>query len=113
MKQTDGAGLFYTSVKEEKNLDLLYKYIVHKLYDFQFTLPALVVEKDAVFMWVILQVHYKWLQDTTSHLIVDSHNHTSVEVDNTVVKTLTSYPQVNGAGCVNSYRHYIIHFVII
>lgn len=49
-KETDGAGLIYTSVKEEKNLDLLYKYIVHKIYDFQFTTPALVVEKDAVFM---------------------------------------------------------------
>ena len=46
----DGAGLIYTSVKEEKNMDLLYKYVVHKLYDFQFTTPALVVEKDAVFM---------------------------------------------------------------
>ncbi|XP_058486277.1 cytoplasmic dynein 1 light intermediate chain 2 isoform X1 [Solea solea] len=45
-----GAGLLYTSVKEEKNLDLLYKYIVHKIYDFQFTTPALVVEKDAVFI---------------------------------------------------------------
>lgn len=45
-----GAGLIYTSVKEEKNLDLLYKYIVHKLYDFQFTTSALVVEKDAVFI---------------------------------------------------------------
>ncbi|XP_012706250.2 cytoplasmic dynein 1 light intermediate chain 2 isoform X2 [Fundulus heteroclitus] len=45
-----GAGLIYTSVKEEKNLDLLYKYIVHKLYDFQFASPALVVEKDAVFI---------------------------------------------------------------
>ncbi|XP_054627347.1 cytoplasmic dynein 1 light intermediate chain 2 isoform X1 [Dunckerocampus dactyliophorus] len=45
-----GAGLIYTSVKEEKNLDLLYKYIVHKLYDFQFSSPALVVEKDAVFI---------------------------------------------------------------
>uniref|UniRef100_A0A672G6X3 Dynein light intermediate chain n=1 Tax=Salarias fasciatus TaxID=181472 RepID=A0A672G6X3_SALFA len=45
-----GAGLIYTSVKEEKNLDLLYKYIVHKLYDFQFITPALVVEKDAVFI---------------------------------------------------------------
>lgn len=47
---TDGAGLIYTSAKEEKNLDLLYKYTVHKLYDFHFTNPALVVEKDAVFM---------------------------------------------------------------
>nr|XP_061796295.1 cytoplasmic dynein 1 light intermediate chain 2-like isoform X2 [Nerophis lumbriciformis] len=45
-----GAGLIYTSAKEEKNLDLLYKYIVHKLYDFHFTNPALVVEKDAVFI---------------------------------------------------------------
>ncbi|XP_029354729.1 cytoplasmic dynein 1 light intermediate chain 2 isoform X1 [Echeneis naucrates] len=45
-----GAGLIYTSVKEEKNLDLLYKYIVHKMYDFKFTTPALVVEKDAVFI---------------------------------------------------------------
>uniref|UniRef100_A0A667X0T1 Dynein light intermediate chain n=1 Tax=Myripristis murdjan TaxID=586833 RepID=A0A667X0T1_9TELE len=45
-----GAGLIYTSVKEEKNLDLLYKYIVHKMYDFQFSTPALVVEKDAVFI---------------------------------------------------------------
>ncbi|XP_048040621.1 cytoplasmic dynein 1 light intermediate chain 2 isoform X2 [Megalobrama amblycephala] len=45
-----GAGLIYTSVKEEKNLDLLYKYMVHKIYDFQFTTPALVVEKDTVFI---------------------------------------------------------------
>ncbi|XP_008308164.1 cytoplasmic dynein 1 light intermediate chain 2 isoform X2 [Cynoglossus semilaevis] len=45
-----GAGLIYTSVKEEKNMDLLYKYIVHKIYDFQFTAPAIVVEKDAVFI---------------------------------------------------------------
>ncbi|XP_003499738.1 cytoplasmic dynein 1 light intermediate chain 2 [Cricetulus griseus] len=45
-----GAALIYTSVKEEKNLDLLYKYIVHKTYGFHFTIPALVVEKDAVFI---------------------------------------------------------------
>ncbi|KAF7688142.1 cytoplasmic dynein 1 light intermediate chain 2 isoform X1 [Silurus meridionalis] len=45
-----GAALIYTSVKEEKNLDLLYKYMVHKLYDFHFNTPALVVEKDAVFI---------------------------------------------------------------
>ncbi|XP_059211486.1 cytoplasmic dynein 1 light intermediate chain 2 isoform X2 [Centropristis striata] len=45
-----GAGVIYTSVKEEKNLDLLYKYMLHKIYDFQFTTPALVVEKDAVFI---------------------------------------------------------------
>ncbi|XP_043937523.1 cytoplasmic dynein 1 light intermediate chain 2 [Protopterus annectens] len=45
-----GAALIYTSVKEEKNLDLLYRYVVHKTYGFQFTTPALVVEKDAVFI---------------------------------------------------------------
>ncbi|XP_072670351.1 cytoplasmic dynein 1 light intermediate chain 2 isoform X1 [Canis lupus baileyi] len=45
-----GAALIYTSVKEEKNLDLLYKYIVHKTYGFHFVTPALVVEKDAVFI---------------------------------------------------------------
>ncbi|XP_040529848.1 cytoplasmic dynein 1 light intermediate chain 2-like isoform X3 [Gallus gallus] len=45
-----GAALIYTSVKGEKNLDLLYKYLVHKMYGFQLTTPALVVEKDAVFI---------------------------------------------------------------
>ncbi|PIO16056.1 hypothetical protein AB205_0144430 [Aquarana catesbeiana] len=46
----DGAALIYSSVKEEKNLDLLYKYIVHKMYGFHFSTSALVVEKDAVFI---------------------------------------------------------------
>lgn len=60
LQPPDGAGLIYTSVKEEKNLDLLYKYIVHKVYDFQFTSSALVVEKDAVFMWVELTSRCSW-----------------------------------------------------
>lgn len=45
-----GASLFYTSVKEDKNCDLLYKYLVHRVYGGPFRTPALVVEKDAVFM---------------------------------------------------------------
>lgn len=45
-----GASLFYTSVKEDKNCDLLYKYLVHRIYGFPFKTPALVVEKDAVFI---------------------------------------------------------------
>uniref|UniRef100_A0A0K8RAQ1 Dynein light intermediate chain n=2 Tax=Ixodes TaxID=6944 RepID=A0A0K8RAQ1_IXORI len=45
-----GAALFYTSVKEDKNCDLLYKYLVHRIYGFSFKTPALVVEKDAVFI---------------------------------------------------------------
>ncbi|XP_061738747.1 cytoplasmic dynein 1 light intermediate chain 1 [Nerophis ophidion] len=45
-----GASLIYTSVKEMKNLDVLYKYLVHRLYGFPFHCPAQVVEKDAVFI---------------------------------------------------------------
>ena len=47
---TYGASLFFTSVKEDKNCDLLYKYLVHKNYNFPFTTPALVVERDALFI---------------------------------------------------------------
>jgi len=47
---TYGASLFYTSVKEDKNCDLLYKYLVHRNYQFPFSTPALVVERDAVFI---------------------------------------------------------------
>uniref|UniRef100_A0A669ES83 Dynein light intermediate chain n=1 Tax=Oreochromis niloticus TaxID=8128 RepID=A0A669ES83_ORENI len=45
-----GASLLYTSVKEMKNLDILYKYLVHRLYGFPFHCPAQVVERDAVFI---------------------------------------------------------------
>jgi dynein light intermediate chain 1 len=45
-----GAAVFYTSVKEDKNCDLLYKYLVHRIYGLPFRTPALIVEKDAVFM---------------------------------------------------------------
>ena len=48
----DGAALFHVSVKEEKNCDLLYKYLVHRIYGFPFATQAYVVEKDSVFMWV-------------------------------------------------------------
>uniref|UniRef100_A0A4W6CRY9 Dynein light intermediate chain n=1 Tax=Lates calcarifer TaxID=8187 RepID=A0A4W6CRY9_LATCA len=34
-----GASLVYTSVKEMKNLDILYKYLVHRLYGFPFHCP--------------------------------------------------------------------------
>lgn len=43
-----GAALFYTSAKEDKNCDLLYKYLTHRIYGFGTIPPALVVEKDAV-----------------------------------------------------------------
>ena len=49
MKFLDGAALFYTSVKEKKNIDKLYKYIVHKCYGYPFTYSAAIVDRDAVF----------------------------------------------------------------
>ncbi|KAG1675118.1 Cytoplasmic dynein 1 light intermediate chain 2 [Nymphon striatum] len=45
-----GATLCYTSVKEDKNCDLLYKYLVHRIYGLPFSTSALVVEKDSVFI---------------------------------------------------------------
>lgn len=51
-----GTSLFYTSVKEDKNCDLLYKYLTHRIYGLPFRTPALVVEKDAVLMLVYLLV---------------------------------------------------------
>lgn len=45
-----GAALFYSSAKEDKNCDLLYKYLTHRIYGLPFRTPALIVEKDAVLM---------------------------------------------------------------
>ncbi|KAL4122004.1 hypothetical protein QTP88_014418 [Uroleucon formosanum] len=45
-----GAALFYVSVMEDKNCDLLYKYLMHRIYRFPFKTPALIVEKDSVFV---------------------------------------------------------------
>ncbi|CAF1596240.1 unnamed protein product, partial [Didymodactylos carnosus] len=45
-----GAALFYTSVKEKKNIDKLYKYIVHKCYNYPFQYSAAVVERDSIFI---------------------------------------------------------------
>lgn len=45
-----GASLFYVSAKVNKNCDLLYKFLAHRIYNLPFNTPALVVEKDAVFV---------------------------------------------------------------
>jgi len=42
--------LFYTSVKEKKNIDKLYKYIINKCYGYSFISPAAIVERDAIFI---------------------------------------------------------------
>jgi dynein light intermediate chain 1 len=47
---SDGAALFYTSVKEKKNIDKLYKYIVHKCYGYPFTSSAAIVDRDSIFI---------------------------------------------------------------
>lgn len=57
----NGASLFYTSVKEDKNCDLLYKYLTHRIYDLPFRTPALVVEKDAVLMYVTKLLYSKYI----------------------------------------------------
>ncbi|XP_029204240.1 cytoplasmic dynein 1 light intermediate chain 1-like [Acropora muricata] len=45
-----GASLFYTSVKENKNCTLLFKYLAHQIYGLPFHSPALVVDKESVFI---------------------------------------------------------------
>lgn len=45
-----GASLFYVSLKDDKNCDLMYKYTLNRLYGFPFKSPALVVDKDSIFM---------------------------------------------------------------
>ncbi|XP_046914527.2 dynein light intermediate chain isoform X2 [Dermatophagoides farinae] len=45
-----GATLMYVSAKINKNCDLLYKFLIHRIYGLKFKTPALVVEKDAIFI---------------------------------------------------------------
>ncbi|XP_018646398.1 dynein light intermediate chain, putative [Schistosoma mansoni] len=45
-----GAALFYVSVKEDKNCDLLNRYIQHRIYGFPFSQSAYIVEGDCVFI---------------------------------------------------------------
>lgn len=45
-----GASLFYVSAKVNKNCDLLYKYLAHRIYDLPFKTSASVVERDAIFV---------------------------------------------------------------
>ncbi|KAI3358042.1 hypothetical protein L3Q82_003060 [Scortum barcoo] len=45
-----GIPVVVVCTKEMKNLDILYKYLVHRLYGFPFHCSAQVVERDAVFI---------------------------------------------------------------
>ncbi|KAF9812064.1 hypothetical protein SFRURICE_021421, partial [Spodoptera frugiperda] len=57
-----GAALFYTSAKEDKNCDLLYKYLTHRIYGLPFRTPALIVEKDAVLIMKKISILYENMQ---------------------------------------------------
>lgn len=46
----DGAALFYVSVKEDKNCDLLNRYLQSRIYGFPFSQTAYVVERDCIFV---------------------------------------------------------------
>lgn len=49
----DGAALVYTSAREERNLAALHQYILHRAYNLPFKESASVVDRDAIFMWVL------------------------------------------------------------
>ena len=46
----DGAALFYTSTKEDKNIQILHKYLLHRAYDLPFKEVAWVIDRDSIFM---------------------------------------------------------------
>lgn len=75
-----GASLFYISAKINKNCDLLYKYLVHRIYGLPFKTPALVVEKDAVFIpsgWdndKKIEILYENIQNIQSFKPDDNYN---------------------------------------
>lgn len=45
-----GAALFYTTVKEKRTFDRLYKYVLHRLYGYPFTFPSNVVDRESIFI---------------------------------------------------------------
>ncbi|GFT94361.1 cytoplasmic dynein 1 light intermediate chain 2 [Nephila pilipes] len=47
---TYGAALLYLSLKEDRNCDILLKYILHKIYSFPFRIPAMFLERDSIFV---------------------------------------------------------------
>ncbi|GFQ87123.1 cytoplasmic dynein 1 light intermediate chain 1 [Trichonephila clavata] len=47
---TYGAALLYLSLKEDRNCDILLKYLLHKIYSFPFRIPAMFLERDSIFV---------------------------------------------------------------
>ncbi|XP_025115032.1 LOW QUALITY PROTEIN: cytoplasmic dynein 1 light intermediate chain 2-like [Pomacea canaliculata] len=75
-----GAALFYTSVKDERNCELLYRYLVHRIYGFPFSTSAYVVERDSVF------VPSGW--DNEKKISILYENMTSVKPDDNFEDTI-------------------------
>ena len=53
----------YTSVKESKNCSLLKKYLLHRIYGFPFKVPASVLDRESIFMWVYVLKYWFKLDD--------------------------------------------------
>ena len=45
-----GASLFYTTIKDKRTYDKLFKYIQHKLYGYSFNAPSSVVDRECIFI---------------------------------------------------------------
>jgi len=96
-----GAALFYASVKEDKNCDLLYKYLVHRIYRFPFKTPALVVEKDAVF------IPAGW--DSSKKIAILHENMHSMKPDqyytDVIARPMTGLRGIHGKTTTDKPRH--------
>lgn len=46
----NGLSLIYTSAKENINIQLLHKYLMHKIYYFSFQEPVILSEHNSIFM---------------------------------------------------------------
>jgi hypothetical protein len=50
LKNLDGATIIYTSAKPNINLNILYEYILHRIYKFEFRHKPNIMDKDAYFV---------------------------------------------------------------
>ena len=46
----DGAALVYTSARTGENVQVLYEYLIHRLYGFRFQRPAQILERESTFV---------------------------------------------------------------
>lgn len=85
-----GAALLYTSSKEERNTQLLRKYIAHRIFSLPFTTPAYIVEKDSIF------VPAGW--DSEQKLMILKETLSNMDAPMTPQQLGDSYSQANSKG---------------